>query len=280
MFVTMASTAVSSFRVLAFILLFESQLVLAQTNLVTRSHESNGEDKSPCIRPVPLFSAEDYSGPFNKVVVYLSRKPEIKTVHQHPWRPGSSVCSLTAPEKFRLFVTNTMEPVTFIETGFNAGLAQAQDQDPRFGQGAGGYAKRYGAALADDVAGDFLHTFLLPVVFRQDPRYYRQLEGSTTTRLGHALSHVFVAKGDSGSKMFNFSEWMGTTSMVFLSNAYHPGNAQGLRPAARRIGMNVATDAASDMVREFWPEIVHKLRLPFKEHDHRQRHRSDETKSY
>jgi hypothetical protein len=187
---------------------------------------------------------------------------------------------LTALEKFRLFVTNNVEPVTFIATAFNSGLAQAQNQDRMFGQGADGYAKRYGAALTDDVAGDFLHTFLFPVVFRQDPRYYRQLEGSTTTRLSHALSHVFVAKADSGAKMFNFSEWMGTTSMVFLSNVYHPENAQGLRPAARRIGISIATDAASDVVREFWPEIVHKLKLPFKEHDHHQAFTGNEGEGY
>jgi hypothetical protein len=280
MFVMNSSTGLSLFRTLALVLLFESQLVLSQTNLVTLPNQTSDEDRSPCIRPAPLFSAEDYDGPFNKVVGYLSRKPEIKTVHQHLRRPGLSVCSLTAPEKFRLFVTNNVEPVTFVATAFNSGLAQAQNQDRMFGQGADGYAKRYGAALTDDVAGDFLHTFLFSVISRQDPRYYRQLEGSTTTRLSHALSHVLVAKADSGAKIFNFPEWMGTTSMVFLSNVYHPGNAQGLRPAARRIGVNIATDAASDVVREFWPEIVRKLKLPFKEHDHQQAYTGNEGKRY
>lgn len=64
--------------------------------------------------------------------------------------------------------------------------------------------------------------------------------------------HMFlVAKGDSGTKLFNFSEGWVTTSMVFLSNVYHPGNAQGLRSAAPQIGVTIAMDAASDVVREF-----------------------------
>jgi hypothetical protein len=268
MFEMNSNTAFSFLQMLGFVLLFASQAVLSQTDLATTSNQTTGDHTSPCIRPAPLFSPEDYNGPFNKAVVYLSRKPEIKTVHEHLRRSGSSVCSLTAPEKFRLFVANSIEPVTFIGAAFNSALAQAQNQDRMFGQGAAGYTKRYGTDLTDDVAGDFLHTFMFPALFRQDPRYYRRLEGSTKIRIGHALSHVFVAKGDSGKKMFNFSEWMGTTSMVFLSNSYHPGNPQGLRPAAVRIGTNIATDAGSDVVREFWPEIVHKLRLPFKEHDH------------
>jgi uncharacterized protein (UPF0297 family) len=63
--------------------------------------------------------------------------------------------------------------------------------------------------------------------------------------------------------MFNFSEWMGTTSAVALSNVYHPGNERGFGPAARRVGYAIATDMGFDVLREFWPEIARKLRMPF-----------------
>ncbi len=256
------------FRRLVVILFFEGSLVLSQTNDLipgARANQPNTVDSSPCIRPARLFSAADYAGPFNKAVVYFSRKPEIKTVDQHHRGTGLSVCALTAPEKFRLFIANNTEPVTFLGAAFSSGLAQAQNQDRKFGQGAPGYAKRYGSAITDSASSDLFHTFVFPVVFRQDPRYYRQLEGGAGARLSHAMSHVFVARGDSGAPMFNFSEWLGTASTIFLSNAYHPGNPQGLRPAARRLGINIATDAASDALREYWPEIVHSLRLPFRE---------------
>ncbi len=151
---------------------------------------------------------------------------------------------------------------------FDSGVAQAEDNDPSFGQGAAGYAKRYGAALADSVSRDFFYTYLFPVVFRQDPRYYRKLEGSATGRFGHALLHVFVAESDSGGKMPNFSEWLGTTSSVVLSNTYHPGNTRGIGHASRRVGVSIAWDVGFDVLREFWPEIVHKLRLPFIQRDH------------
>jgi hypothetical protein len=150
----------------------------------------------------------------------------------------------------------------------DAGFAQAGDDDPSFGQGTAGYAKRYGAALADSVSSGFFHTYLFPVVFRQDPRYYRRLEGTPGARLGHALSHVFVAESDSGRKMFNFSEWLGTTASATLSNAYHPGNSRGVGSVSRGIGISIAGDMGFDVLREFWPEIVHKLKLPFKDRDH------------
>ena len=96
---------------------------------------------------------------------------------------------------------------------------------------------------------------------------YRRLEGSTGQRLGHALSHVFVAHSDSGKPMFNFSEWLGTISAVALANTYHPGNRRGAGPAAGRVGTSIGSDMGFDVLREFWPEIVHKMHLPFRSRD-------------
>ena len=249
-------TSILLYRVLLSVVLLESQLALSQAN------------NAPCVQPAQLFSAADYEGPLKKLVVYFSRKPEIITVHSPQWHRGPRLCTLDASEKFRLFAQNSIEPVTFVASAFDSGLAQAEDSDHSFGQGATGYSKRFGAALADEISSNFFHAFLFPVVFRQDPRYYRRLEGRGMTRLGHALSHVFVAEGDSGKRMFNFSEWLAATSSVALSNTYHPGSSAGLRPAARRVALSVGSDVGFDVLREFWPEIVHKLKLPFRERDH------------
>lgn len=221
----------------------------------------------PCVKPAPLFSADDYDGPFNKLVAYFSRKLEIKTVHAPRHRTGRKLCGLNPGDKFDLFWSNSFEPVTFIGAGFNAGIAQAANDDPSFGQGMSGYGLRYGAALADNLSSDFFHTFAFPALFRQDPRYYRRLEGSTEQRFGHAILHVFVARSDTGKRVFNFSEWLATVSSVALANTYHPGNSRGVGPAARRAGIGVGSDAGFDVLREFWPEIVHKMRLPFRNRD-------------
>ncbi|HEY6972617.1 MAG TPA: hypothetical protein VJA94_25635 [Candidatus Angelobacter sp.] len=225
------------------------------------------DSKPECVEPGPLFSADDYDGPFRKAVSYFSRKLEIKTVHSPRRTPRRKLCSLDSGEKFHLFLSNTFEPVTFVGAGFNAGLDQAEDNDPTFGQGMAGYGKRYAAALTDTASSDFFHTFLFPVLFRQDPRYYRRFEGRTSLRLGHALSHVFVAHSDSGKKMFNFSEWLGTASSTALANLYHPGKRRGFGPAASRTGISIGTDMGFDVLREFWPEIVRGLRLPFRVRD-------------
>jgi len=222
---------------------------------------------STCIEPEPVFGIEDYNGPFQKLVVHIAGKPDIKTVHTPHSKAGSVLCSLHASEKFKLFVADTFEPVTFGVAAFNAGLAQAYNDDPGFGQGAEGYGRRYGAAFADQVSGEFFGTFLYPTLFHEDPRYYRMGHGNVAKRFGHVVEHAFVTHRDSGRQSFNFSEWMGTASSTALGNLYHSGNRRGFQPAARGVAYSVLTDVGWDMLREFWPEICKKGHLPFKIRD-------------
>ena len=219
--------------------------------------------QNPCIQPARIFIAENYTGPFRRTVKAFARKPEIRTA-QVRRGSGLPICTLRPSQKFHLFVKDTVNPVTFIVAGFNSGIAQAENDDPTFGQGAEGYGKRYAAAFADEASSNFFHTFAFPVIFRQDPRYYRQGYGTGGSRFGHALTHVFVARADGGGPQFNYSEWLGTISSVALSNTYHPGNDRGVGPACGRIAASVATDMGFDVLREFWPEIVRKLKLPFR----------------
>ena len=223
---------------------------------------------APCVEPPPLVRLEDYNGPLKKIVGTFARKLERKSVHHPHYKPGAILCSLDAKGKFVLFVHDTFEPVTFLAAGFNAGLDQAENQDPTFGQGGAGYGKRFGANFADQVSFKFFKDFMYPSIFSEDPRYYRLAHGSGGRRLLHAVEHVFLAHRDNGKRMFNFSELLGTTSAVVLSNVYHPGNERGFAPAAELVGYSIVIDVGFDVLREFWPEISRKFRLPFRgEHE-------------
>ena len=79
------------------------------------------------------------------------------------------------------------------------------------------------------------------------------------------MEHALVAHRNTGNPMFNFSEWLGTTSAVVLSNTYHPGNQRGFAPAAQMVGYRISEDVGFDILREFWPEIARKFRLPFRD---------------
>ena len=220
---------------------------------------------APCLEPPPLIRWEEYNGPFRKVVGTLASTLERKSVHSMHYKPGTLLCSLEPKDKFILFLHDSFDPVSLFTAGFNAGLDQAQNNDPSFGHGAQGYAKRFGVGLAGQTSIRFFTDFTYPTIFSEDPRYYRLAQGSARRRFFHAVGHAFVAHRDNGKHMFNFSEWLGTSSAVALGDIYHPGNERGFGPAARRVGYAVGTDMGFDVLREFWPEIARKLKMPFRD---------------
>ena len=207
---------------------------------------------------------EDYDGPLKKAVGTFTRPLERKAVHPPHYKPGAKLCTLELKDKFVLFVQDSVDPVTFLAAGFDAGLDQAVNTDLTYGQGAEGYGKRFGAEFTGQVTSRFFGDFAYPWIFSEDPRYYRLAHGSAGKRLLHAMEHAVVAHNDNGKRMFNYSEWLGTASSVVLSNTYHPDNQRGFAPAARSVSYSILQDMGFDVLREFWPEISRKFRLPFR----------------
>jgi hypothetical protein len=217
-----------------------------------------------CLEPMPLPGLNDYDGPMKKTVGLFARTLESKSVHESRYKPGVVLCFRRPKDKFLLFVDDSIDPVTLLSAGFDAGSDHASNRDPTFGQGATGYAKRFGVDLADHVSSKFFKDFAYPTLFSEDPRYYRLGNGRIRRRLLHAAEHLVVAHATNGTHMFNYSEWLGTGSAVVLNNLYHPGEDRGAGAMARNMGYRFAWDIGFDVLSEFWPEIARKFKLPFR----------------
>ena len=226
--------------------------------------EAQKAPRSNCIEPAPMLRWQDYNGPFSKSVGFFASRLERKSIQAPEFKPGVLLCSFTLQKKFMLFVHDMIDPVTFVGAAFNAGVDQAEDTDPSFGHDAAGYSKRFAAEYVDNASSEFFKDFAYPSIFSEDPRYYRLGRGGAKKRIAHALEHAVIAHREDGSYMFNFSEWLGTTSAVALGDLYHPGNKPGVGPAAENVGIAIATDMGYDVLREFWPEIARKFKLPFR----------------
>ena len=227
--------------------------------------ETRRNPVAPCLEPPPLVKWEDYHGPFKKTVGMFARKVERKAVRPPRYKPDTLLCSLEAKAKFTLFLHDAPDPVSFLSAGFNAGMDQAADRDPSFGLGAAGYGRRFGIDLAAQTTWRFLKDFAYPTVFSEDPRYYRLGHGSYRKRLLHAAAHSAVAFRDNGKYMFNVTEWLGTASAVALTSAYHPSDDHTFGSIIKQTGYSVSWDVGFDILREFWPEVARKLRIPFRD---------------
>src|SRR6201984_272974 len=84
---------------------------------------------------------------------------------------------LAAKHKFGLAWKSASDPITLVGVGVLAGIDQAADRWGGYGQGAQGYAKRYGATYADVFAATFIGGAVMPSVLKQDPRYFYKGSG-------------------------------------------------------------------------------------------------------
>jgi len=135
---------------------------------------------------------------------------------------------LTTKLKFQLAWKSSTDPITIAGTAFLAGIQQAADQYPEFGQGAQGYGKRFGAGYVDVFASTFLSGAVFPSLLKQDPRYYYQGTGSTRSRVAHAVGNAVMCKGDNGKWQVNYSNLLGVFGGAALSSTFYPTNNPGM----------------------------------------------------
>jgi hypothetical protein len=149
-------------------------------------------------------------------------------------------------------------------TGMQAGISQAEDEFPEYGQGAAGYGKRYGATLADEVSSSFFTDYFYPVLFKEDPRYFRLGHGSIKRRLGYAVKQEVICHTDSGGRSPSWENAFGAITAGALSNAYYPSSDRGFGLTMSRSGISAAYGTLGAVVDEFYPDIQHWL---FHRHD-------------
>jgi hypothetical protein len=100
---------------------------------------------------------------------------------------------------------------------------------------------------------------VFPVLLHQDPRYFRKGQGSGWSRLGYASGQIFWTHTDSGGTEFNYSEIVGNSAAVAISNSYYADNRTA-HDAADKLGVQIGVDMASNILKEFWPDLQRKFR--------------------
>jgi hypothetical protein len=131
---------------------------------------------------------------------------------------------ITTKHKFELAWKSASDPATLAGVGVLAGLGQAADRWGAYGQGAQGYAKRYGASYANVFAATFIGGAVMPSVLKQDPRYFYKGSGSKRSRILYAMASSVICKGDNGRWQPNYSNVIGSFAGAGLQVAYLPAN--------------------------------------------------------
>jgi hypothetical protein len=166
---------------------------------------------------------------------------------------------LSRKQKLHLAFHTAIDPVSFGVAAFDAGFSQAEDDFPGYGQGAQGYAKRFGASYVDNFDGTMLGNAIFPIILKQDPRYFRRGKGRFTTRFLYSISTTVWCKNDNGSHGPNYSNILGNLAAGGISNLYYPASDRGAGLTFERGFTVTAYGAAGGIFNEFWPDIAKKI---------------------
>ncbi len=215
---------------------------------------SSSSEKSPTTdKSVQDKKKQEQTGTSNDRLFYAL--PNFLTVETKDVPP------LTAKQKFGVVARGSFDYIQIPWYGFLSGISQAEDSEPGYGQGAAGYGKRFGAALADGTIENFMTGAILPSLLRQDPRFFESGKGSFSHRTGYAISRIFITRTDSGHQQFNYSEIVGSALSASISTySYHPKADRTLSNTASVWGTEIGYDTITIVVKEFWPDIRRKLR--------------------
>jgi hypothetical protein len=165
---------------------------------------------------------------------------------------------ISTKEKFVIASQDSFDRGTVILAAALAGQGQLTNANRSFGQGAAGYARYFGAAYGDFVIGNYMTEAIFPTILHQDPRYFRRGTGSTGSRLLYAIGQTFWIHSDSGHMQFNYSEILGNSTAVAISNAYYQDN-RDVGDAVTKLGTQIGVDMASNVLKEFSSDLNRKL---------------------
>ena len=165
---------------------------------------------------------------------------------------------VSSREKFVIAAQDSFDRGTVILAAAFAGEGQLTNSNKSFGQGAAGYGRYFGTAYADFVIGNFMTEAIYPSILHQDPRYFRRGTGSGWSRLKYAVGQTFWTHNDSGRMGFNYSEILGNSTAVAISNAYYEDNRDA-GSAVSKLGTQIGIDMASNVLKEFSADLNRKF---------------------
>jgi hypothetical protein len=207
---------------------------------------------APSATPADANNPNDQFGKQSKRI--LGIVPNYRAVSANTHLPP-----LTFKGELWLATQDTFDYSYFILVAGLAGIDMAGKSEPAFGHGAEGYGKYYWHSFVDGGVENYMTEAIVPVVTREDPRYYTMGKGGFVKRTGYAVSRLFITRTNSGGSTFNLSEIVGAGAAAGISNTYYPAESNPWVKTYQRWGTQVGLDGVFNTLKEFWPDINHAI---------------------
>lgn len=177
---------------------------------------------------------------------------------------SANVNSLTLHERFRIYGHSIIRPYSVIGPALGAGIGQWEDEPPEWGQGAKGYARRFGSGMGRHLIAETIR-FGVAAADSEDPRYHPSQESGVWKRARHAILETFTSQTTGGSRVPAYSRFVGIYGAAFIANSWYPDSRATPGYALRRGSTALGSSVGFNLFREFLPrrklKALHSPRL-------------------
>ena len=169
----------------------------------------------------------------------------------------SNPAPLSPKQKMELAYRTTLDPISVGVSALVAGIQQANNTYPGWGQDAPAYGKRFGTSYGTFLTGTLLGNAVFPIVFRQDPRYFVKGTGTKRARTLYALANAVICRGDNLHWQPNYSSIFGNLAASGIANFYYPAtDRDGARLTFENAAIGIGATGIANVIQEF---IVRKF---------------------
>jgi hypothetical protein len=164
--------------------------------------------------------------------------------------PADPNTTLNAPERFNLYMINTIGPGAILGEAAGAGISQARNSPWEWGQGAGAWGHRFG----DNMAYNGVHQTIpygVSEMVHEDNRYFASNKSTVRGRIGYVLVSPVRARRRDGRRAFSVSAFSGLVGASTISLAWRPQSLRSGGNVARNFMFSYAGTAGINAFREF-----------------------------
>jgi hypothetical protein len=161
---------------------------------------------------------------------------------------------ITGRERLYHLLNSSFGATSMLRSAAAAGIGQAWDFVPEWGQGMDGYSARLLASMGRRMIGNGIDHGMSRLL-EEDPRYYGSGRTGIWERGLYAAAQTFVTHTASGRPRFAYAHVLGTVSGLYISRRWHPERTRTAGEYATSIAVLFGIDAATHVASEFWPDI-------------------------
>jgi len=142
----------------------------------------------------------------------------------------------------------------------SAGLGQLRNRPHEWGQGPGGFAKRFGSSLGTHIAKGTIQMGVA-AAHHENLTYQPSNRHGFWPRTKYAVKSTFIVPKTNrpGKKTVALGRVSGNMGAGLISRAWQPASSAGLGAGLATGGIGLGADVGANMAREFWPRKHKRL---------------------